>query len=127
MFLRLPGDSLSPTPPILSILCIHVSAGPHPGSLPGGEGAGVEVRRFRQRRARMAVTGQLTICQLELGMGNGADCLGSPDPVQRVRGQFIPALSYFPQGFTTLIPQPAKSATFLMATGTPRERAIAAI
>ena len=28
-------------------------------------------------------------------MGDGADCLGSPDPVQRVRGQFIPALFYF--------------------------------
>ena len=75
----------------------------------------------------MVVTEQFTMRRLELRMGNGADCLGSSDPVQRVRGQCIPALFYFPQGFTTLILQPAKSATSLVATGAPRERAIAAI
>ena len=44
----------------------------------------------------MALTGQLTMRPLNRRIGNGADCLGSPDPVQRVRGQFIPALFYFP-------------------------------
>ena len=51
------------------------------------------------RAVGLVLTEQLTMRQPELRMGNGADCLGSPDPVQRVRGQFIPALFYFPYRF----------------------------
>lgn len=61
------------------------------------------------RAVGMALTGQLTICQLNHRMENGADCLGSPDPVQRVRGQFIPALFCFPRTALGRAPRPQRS------------------